>query len=82
VSRAKKPGFYPDGGGLYLQVNEAGVRSFNSRAFLSYSSCVIFLKAQLRLNAARIGEEFLRSPFGHVRPLRQVARFPGEVLGV
>jgi integrase len=31
VSRASRPGLYPDGGGLYLQVTKAGVRSWTFR---------------------------------------------------
>jgi len=31
VSRARKPGRYPDGGGLYLQVTPQGVRSWTFR---------------------------------------------------
>jgi integrase len=35
VSRAKRPGLHPDGGGLYLQITKAGVRSWLFRFMLN-----------------------------------------------
>src|SRR5215472_11330037 len=35
VSRAKEPGYYPDGGGLYLHVTASGVRSWVYRFMLN-----------------------------------------------
>jgi integrase len=34
VARAKRPGLYPDGGGLYLQITKAGVKSWLYRFML------------------------------------------------
>jgi integrase len=35
VSRAKRPGLYPDGGGLYLQITKAGAKSWLFRFMLN-----------------------------------------------
>jgi hypothetical protein len=35
VSRAKKPGYYPDGGGLYLHVTQCGAKSWAYRFMLA-----------------------------------------------
>src|SRR5215469_6114607 len=35
TSRAKEPGYYPEGGGLYLQVTSSGARSWVYRFMLA-----------------------------------------------
>jgi integrase len=52
VSRAKRPGLHPDGGGLYLQITRAGVKSWLFRFMLNKKARAMGLGALVAVSLA------------------------------